>query len=258
MKIHSDQLTVFQQDALRRFEMDMVEHLRQFSPIHSDLMGDRALRELIRFGADQANRYGFSKRGPVRLYIELIFILGVDFDTDPQLPWTKEILRDPNFSDQMLRAKQLYERALFYIERVTGPDYHLSRTAIGRVFQGRIVDSRVSAEYISDEVVEYLYGIHPQKCEYVGRPVLHEIYRKALQLAEQHGIGCYSGVALCAGLMLVFGHGFIHDPKIPWVSAVFAARPAHEPETWLNEFYSLAMAYLTRIAEMARGERLVY
>ena len=44
------------------------------------------MRREIRFGLERAGSYGFTIRGPVRFYIELMVRLGCDFDTDPPYP----------------------------------------------------------------------------------------------------------------------------------------------------------------------------
>src|SRR3954454_24480566 len=91
--IRSEQFDVFEQAALSHFEDDMVRHLREFAPAHAKGVGDAGLRRVIRVGIERAKSYGYSLRGPVRFYIELMIQFGSDFDTDPLLPWAGEHLR---------------------------------------------------------------------------------------------------------------------------------------------------------------------
>src|SRR5262245_64449839 len=102
--IRVEQQEAFDRALFRGFEDDMVSHLRRFAPRLFELRGEPTFRALIRLGADRAGRYGFTNRGPVRLFVELMVILGCDFDTDPMLPWAARDLSESPSYDQMSRA----------------------------------------------------------------------------------------------------------------------------------------------------------
>ena len=70
------------------FEKEMVSPpFREFSPPLFKAVGEEQMRKAIRFGIGRADSYGFTFRGPVRLYLELMLLFGSHFDTDPQYPW---------------------------------------------------------------------------------------------------------------------------------------------------------------------------
>jgi hypothetical protein len=52
----------------------------------------------VRRGVARAVELGFTKRGPIRLFLELEWLFGTGFDTDPQIPWAGEVLSDPTQS----------------------------------------------------------------------------------------------------------------------------------------------------------------
>src|SRR5262245_7401254 len=89
------------------FEDFMVTHLSDFSPLHSRSLGEPSIRSLINLGIERAKKHGFTRRGPVKFYIEAIILLGIDFDTDPQYPQAGNILRDKSITDQTQRADQI-------------------------------------------------------------------------------------------------------------------------------------------------------
>src|SRR5262249_22314233 len=84
--ISTQQMQGFQQAARLRFEDEMMIHSRSFAPRLCEVIGDRQLRVAVRRAMDGAMRHGFTNRGPARLCVELIFLCGSAFDTDPQYP----------------------------------------------------------------------------------------------------------------------------------------------------------------------------
>lgn len=93
--IRKETMEVFEEALLRNFEDEMVQHIKQFTPRHSEIIGEQCVRQVAKMGIERARQYGLTNRGPVRFYIELMFMLGSNFDTDPQYPWAGEILNDP-------------------------------------------------------------------------------------------------------------------------------------------------------------------
>src|SRR2546430_727627 len=98
----------------------MVVHCQEFSPVQCELIGEEQLRVVLRRAIKRAAGYGFTYRGPVRLAIELSFLYGSDFDTDPQYLPLNHSLYDPD--DQMQRADRLRELVLDYQEKVPDPE----------------------------------------------------------------------------------------------------------------------------------------
>ena len=112
----------------------MVAHLAEFSPPLFKAVGEEQMRKAIRFGIGRADSYGFTFRGPVRLYLELMLLFGSHFDTDPQYPWAAAILTDQDSDPQMQCAERLYEVTMDYREEVAGlrMPTRLSRSKISR------------------------------------------------------------------------------------------------------------------------------
>ena len=88
--IRQEQAEAFRQNALQKFEDEMVEHLQGFASGHWMVIGEKTGRLVIQLGLKNAGQYGFTNRGPVRFYIELMFMFGSYFDTDPQYPWANQ------------------------------------------------------------------------------------------------------------------------------------------------------------------------
>src|SRR5919198_5265474 len=116
LTIRPEQMEVLERGTRQRFENEMVAHGAEFSPRLSEIIGDEQLRLAVRQAIERARGFGFTNRGPIRLYVELIFLRGSDFDTDPQYPELGRILREEG--DQMLRAERLFDAVSDYMDKV--------------------------------------------------------------------------------------------------------------------------------------------
>src|SRR5215216_3572942 len=84
LNIRKEQMVLFGQEALRRSEQEMLAHSKEFSPTLCNTLTDDQLRIAVGQAMRRAGGYGFTNRGPIRLYIELSILFGSDFDADPQ------------------------------------------------------------------------------------------------------------------------------------------------------------------------------
>lgn len=110
--IRTAQLEIFREIAAQNFEDEMMVHSRNFAPQVCEALSDDELRSMLRSAIAQSGSYGFSDRGPVRTYIELMLLLPSGFDTDKHNMAIREILKSSD--DQMARAELLYEYILNY------------------------------------------------------------------------------------------------------------------------------------------------
>lgn len=253
MKIRKEQMAALERAALKGFEVDMVRHLAQYAPRLSQVAGEDAVRREIRFGLERAGRYGFTKRGPVRFYIELMVRLGCDFDTDPLLPWANAALKEAPDQDQMVRADRLFERAMDYFHKVFGPDDEQMVAALRRIDEARLEDYPASAHDLEEVGLRGLTAMYPQKCEYVGEPALRALIRRGPELARKYSTATDLGLALFIALPFALGHGFAADPLYPWIAGVLGNAMIADPEKRVERLYNRTKTYLGEA--LARLER---
>jgi hypothetical protein len=245
--IRKEQMAVFQQAAFKDFEDQMVEHLKRFTPRHCEVMGEPAVRTVIRMGIERAMHYGFTNRGPVRFYIELMFMFGSYFDTDPLMTWAAEILDDPLISDQMVRAERLYEKLADYVEKVAGPDNKSVNEALCRARQQRFEDLSVPVENFENEIIARLAANYPEKCQYVGESALRQLIPLGMDLATRHSVSTNAGKVFLIGLMFAQGHGVAIDPQLPWVSATLNNPAISDPNKRMKRLYNKVITYLDHV-----------
>ena len=86
LSIRPEQMAAFEQAALKRFEDEMLAHIKTYFPNHWRIIGEAQLRKVIQYSVSQAEQYGLTTQREVCLYLNLMLLLGSDFDTDIQLP----------------------------------------------------------------------------------------------------------------------------------------------------------------------------
>jgi hypothetical protein len=243
--IRTEQMRAFEQSSLHRFAEEMLEHLKKFSPRHAGVIGEARIRRVIELGMERARKYEFSNQGPVRFYMELMFMYGSEFDTDPQLAWAAEVLNEPNLSDQMTRADYLHQQAMQYLDMVIGADYQYEKAALRRLSQIQFQALSELGENFRDIILKRLKEIYPQKCDYVGEARMRLLIQRGLQAAGKYSISSHAGSALLMGLMFAFGHGCLSDPQFPWIESTLNNR-ATEEEQRIERLFDKTMAYLAR------------
>jgi hypothetical protein len=94
MVIPRAQFAAFSNAMSNRFEDDLVNHGRRFfSPAVAE-MGEDGFRRLIRFGIGRAAAYDISKERDVAYFIDLMLVLGREFDIAPETRFAAAILRN--------------------------------------------------------------------------------------------------------------------------------------------------------------------
>lgn len=214
--IRTEQMKVYEDDALRRFEDEMVVHSKEFTPRLCKVLGDEQLRVALRQAMKRADTYGFANRGPIRLYIELMFLYGSDFDTDPQYPALGEILNAPE--EQMMRAEQIYEGILDYQGKVSGRGAANVRKALAALSVFARKPVTFSPDNFVAEMLQEMTRAFPQKAAYVGEEGLITIIHEGIAEARKYGFPEVRGETLMVVLMYAFGHGCSDDPLYPWIS----------------------------------------
>jgi len=216
--IREAQNKAFEDDALRRFKEEMVEHSKEFSPQLCDVLGEQQLRVAVSQAMQRADEYGFTNRGSIRLYIEMMFLFGSDFDSDPQYPLFGEILKKED--GQMQRAEALYSVTNNYLDQVAGPDARYVHQALKELPSFAYEPLVFSSETLVEEMLRKMNHMYPRKARYVGNEGLTTlIYEGRDKAQEYHSPATTSrGEVLLIVLMFSFGHGCTNDPLYPWIS----------------------------------------
>jgi hypothetical protein len=250
LRIREEQMKVFEVAALRNFEDEMVEHSKEFTPRLCEVLGEKQLRVALRQAMQRADDYGFTNRGPVRLYIELMFLCGSGFDTDPQYPMLGKILNTPG--DQMQRAERIYDGLIEYLENVSGPDAVNVHKALEALAEFARKPLSLSADNFDTEIAEEMARAFPQKAAYVGKEGLNKLIDEGHTEARTYGFPAVRGDALLIVLKFAFGHGCTNDPLYPWIAKTLKDKRIVDPAARAQRLEKKALTWLDHVLARPR------
>lgn len=248
MIIRAEQLKALADDVRRRFEGEMLVHLRGFSPRHCRVIGDDGVREVIRLGLERAGNYRFTKRGPVRYFIELMFNLGSGFDTDPQFPWAAEALHDMSVTDEIDRAEILFDLATLYFRNTAGENNRYAVEAFRRIRISLLEAPRRAGAH-EEELISLLRTLYPEKFGYVGETVYRNAIPGAFQMSEEYSCGGPEGRFLFVLASFAIGHQFAADPLFPWIRSTLSDPRVADPEQRVRRLRSKMQTYVDAVLE---------
>jgi hypothetical protein len=227
---------------LTNFEHEMVQHLTGFAPELANVMGRERMHELVRLGIERAKAYGFTARGPLRSYLEMMLALGSSFDTDPALTRATAALRSAGV-EQHKRAAALYEGVLDYCEQVNGLQNEHAMAAMKRVRDAQYESLAGAGAFEERGLTLFRLGF-PQKYEYAAQAALRHVLQTALRTSEQYGVHSGSGRLLIASLLYAFGHGVFVDPAYRWIPHTMRDTAIADPEQRVRHLHRKTHIYI--------------
>lgn len=252
--IRSEHVEGLQSHARLAFHEEMAAHLRAFSPALCQTLSPDALDTIVRDGVLRAEQYGLTYRGPVRLFLELMFLLGSAFDVDVQYPWAGETLSRVDFDNQMFKAGRLEHLALEYVRAVQGPDDHHATRALLRLEElAQRGDMQFHRSQLDRKILRALDEVFPSKFAYVGREAAEELVHRAELLAgEVFGVDDPRAVAVLSILQFTFGMRCDDDPLYPWIGATLRDPRIVDPKRRAARLERRAVIWLKAVNTEAR------
>jgi hypothetical protein len=243
--IRAKQMEVFEQAQTQQFEDEMVAHSREFSPRLTEILGDEQLRVAVRGAMARARGYGFTNRGPIRLYVELMFLCGSAFDDDPQYQALGNFLRAPG--DQMERATRMHEAHNDYLLRVSGPDAVNVHNALKEVLAFSRGPVEITENELEIGVLREMKRVFPQKAGYAGDEALKALIAEGAREASANRFPGARPRVLLAVLKFAFGHGCTADPLYPWISQTLQDEKIVSPEARAARLEKKALTWLEHV-----------
>jgi hypothetical protein len=244
LTLRPEQMAAFDAEVRKAFITEMVAHCQEFSPRLCDTAGTPQARLLIEWCIDDAQDYGFTNRGPVRLFIELALLLGIGFHTDPQYPRVAAILRSK--AEQMERAEALHAHINDYQRAVVVADDSAIHRSLVRLSSLLQQDPAMGPGSYDAAARSWLSTIYPEKVADAGEDVISKLCDSARAVARELFGTEDRSAFLVLGLMFGFGHGCLDDPMYPWIGRTArderfgnpserAYRLERKARTWLRE-----------------------
>jgi len=244
-RIREDQIAEFRRSALADFEEEMILHSKNFSPKLCEVLGDDQIRVSVQQAIAKAQTYGFSNRGPIRLCIELMFLCGSHFDTDPQYPAIGKVLNSKD--EQMDRAGQICQGVDDYVDKVAGEKNIHVRKAEEFLADFASSPINVSENELAETLVREMTNAYPQKVAYMGNDSLLKLIEEGRNEARKHELTSVRAQTLIVVLMFAFGHGCTHDPLYPWIKRTLRDEQIVDSEARARRLEKKAVTWLTHV-----------
>ncbi|MHC4111574.1 MAG: hypothetical protein ACYSUY_10885 [Planctomycetota bacterium] len=265
LKIRKEQYEELGKISLKRFEDSVVEHIREFFPEQYDALGEAVVRKVIEYGVDRAEAHGFETEPDVNMYIDLMLLLGSNFDTDPQLPWAAEILHAESIEDESTedestedestedesiaepfgRVEKLYDQAIEYLDRIEGPEDEYLINALDEFSDISFEELPLTrSEDIENTTISLLRRIWPEKYQAIGTNALNHLIIYATESIQRYNITSQRGVVLYTVLMFMLGSGFDTNPQFPWATTVLKDESIINEAARIDQLYKKAITFL--------------
>lgn len=242
LSIREKQMTALQEYAWHQFEMEMLAHSKTFSPVLCKLLGDQNVLVALRQAIARARKLGFTNRGPIRLYIELMFLCGSDFHNDPLYPRLTPVLLSDQ--EQMFRAHLIYQGMVDYHENVSGKDNINTRRSLEYLSEIAYSPINFDHDSFNQQIYNELHRAFPLKIEYSGKPGVMALIEQGRSLATRYQFESLRGQALMIILMFAFGHGCAKDPLYPWIGNTLEDQRIIGPEQRIKRLEKKSLTWL--------------
>lgn len=91
------------------------EHIQECFPVQCEKLGTETSCDLVQRALNKAREYNFNQFVDIQQYVDLVIVLGEDFESEPEFAWTREILEDANPAGAKFRATWLYDRVIRHL-----------------------------------------------------------------------------------------------------------------------------------------------
>ena len=108
-KVRAEQYKALGDAAQRDFERRLWQHVTHQFPGKCAELGENGALELIQHGLKMAAAYQLDREADLAGFVELIFVLGWNFDRNPELPQVSAILQDPTITDPAAKLSRIAE-----------------------------------------------------------------------------------------------------------------------------------------------------
>jgi hypothetical protein len=95
-------MEVFKEAARRAFEERAITHLERCFPERCAELGEEGVQASIRDAVERSHRLGLVFEYDIERYLNHMYALGFDFDSNPAYPWVQELLSDASLEPAVL------------------------------------------------------------------------------------------------------------------------------------------------------------
>ncbi len=247
LKIREEQMTTFRAAAFRRFEGDMVEHVKEFFPNHYRIAGEQIVRNVIQYGIERSQIYDFTTERDMCLYITVMFMLGSNFDTDFFYPWAPEILKDKSESDPSVRSDKLADAALDFMKRTAGENNSdINRALLTLSKEHTQIISKDLTGNFAIQAKNLLQRFYHRKYTVLGDRTIDRLVNVGRKTGADYGITSSNGQILLIVLMFFLGSACDREPFLPWIKDILTDPAMEDQDKKIKRLYEESVNYMEK------------
>lgn len=247
LKIREEQMTTFRTAAFRRFEDDMVEHVKEFFPNHYRIAGEPIVRNVIQYGIERSQIYDFTTERDMCLYITVMFMLGSNFDTDFFFPWALEILKDKSESDPSVRSDKLADAALDFMKRIAGENNaDINRAFLTLRKEHKQIISQNPTGNFAIQAKNLLQRFYHRKYTILGDRTIDRLVNVGRKTSANYGITSRNGQILLIVLMFFLGSACDREPFLPWIKDILTDPALEDQDKKVKRLYEGSVNYMEK------------
>lgn len=199
MDFNSNQIDILKDCSVERFDNEVIQHINVTFPFLLNIFNEGLLRKYVKQGISQAKSAGITQRGPVRLYIDTMLILGSQFEHNPL--WSDFIYNRGNKESQIEKSMNVYSALQRYNSSVNGKEGLFYKASIDR-FQHMTLDY---IEKRNDNIHDILNSIHPQKYTFASKKGINDFIQHVEKYSNEYHAGKYEVKAYITIISFLFG-----------------------------------------------------
>ncbi|HDS9666665.1 TPA: hypothetical protein QH882_003833 [Klebsiella variicola] len=209
MEFSDNQVNMLKKVSAENYISEIIEHCEIMFPLLIPLQKKDDFRSCIQQSIVFAKKAGYTQRGPVRLYIDMMIILGSDFGREPLFQSLK--IKYQKDLPQIERSLSLYTLLNDYIAKVYGEDGCFFKKSF-EIFKGfSAEDFTVKISSSNAGLHELLRGVYPQRYDFAGYNAVNDLIAVLDEACETYKVKRLYHRLYLALIMLLFGCSFEQD-----------------------------------------------
>lgn len=226
---------------------ELRERFVERSPRLAATMNEEQQKQAVAATAEAAASYGFTHRGPMRLYLDLCVSFGSGFVNDPAYHWAGQAIGDADTETQSECAEVLFESAVKVLDEVSGPDDCYALAALQAIPAWAQQPHDIEESLLEEYAVMQMSALHPQKALYAGDDALRTLFWQAHDACLDLGVTTSRPIVLTTALKFAFGAGCLTDPFYGWIGATLAMEKVEDKAVRFERLERKALIWLDAV-----------
>lgn len=209
MEFSDNQVDVLKKISIESYIDEIAEHCGVIFPRLIPLYRKEDFCSHIQQGITLAKKAGYTQRGPVRLYIDMMIILGANFERDPLFQGLK--IEEQKCLPQIERSVMLCGLLDDYLAKVYGDNGCFFKESLENFKYSSVKFLSDRTRFSNEGLHELLREIYPQRYDFAGYDAVNALIVLSGASCEKYNLKRKGHKSYLALIMFLFGCSFEQD-----------------------------------------------